>query len=537
MDAAFKLLGGIGLFLLGMVLLTDGLKAYAGNSLRGALMRFTGTPLKAFGSGAMVTLLIQSSSATTVSVIGFVSAGLLTFPQAIGVVMGASLGTTGTGWIIAVLGLKISVGFYALPLVGVGALFKLLASGRWRSLGLAIAGFGLIFIGIETLQHALRGLSGVFNLAAMPAHGLIAHLVAMTIGIVLTVLLQSSSAAVATTLTALHAGAIHFEQAASLVIGAAIGTTITGVLAAIGGSVPARRTAAAHVLFNLATGLIAVVMLPLFLWAINWAQQHLGLDRGAMSLAAFHSAFIGLGVLLFLPAAVPLARLIERWLPDCGPALTRHFDDSLLRAPSIALETSRRALVEITASALTGLRTGIGSEPPTAVSGALIGELQAALADTRRFFSAIPPVAEDEPLSKLRTGQLHAMDHLARLLEGAGAQPAPALPVDCRALADARALSCELLKQALVGLADPQPAADWLATVQHLSADLAALRRTERPRILDQTASGAFLPAQSLEMLDFIRWLDSTGYHAWRLCFHLSPLAASRQPDQMPATD
>jgi phosphate:Na+ symporter len=123
----FKLLGGIGLFLLGMVLLTDGLKAFAGDALRRALVRFTGTPFKAFGSGALVTLMVQSSSATTVTVIGFVSAGLLTFPQAVGVVFGASLGTTGTGWIVSVLGLKVILGFYALPLVGIGAFMKLLA--------------------------------------------------------------------------------------------------------------------------------------------------------------------------------------------------------------------------------------------------------------------------------------------------------------------------------------------------------------------------------------------------------------------------
>src|SRR5690606_15462357 len=145
-ELLFQLTGGIGLFLLGMVLLTDGLKAFAGEALRRALVRFTGTPLKAFTSGALVTLVVQSSSATTVTVIGFVSAGLLAFPQAVGVVMGASLGTTGTGWIVSVLGLKVSVGFYALPVVGIGAFMRLLGSGRWRSLGFALAGFGIIFI-------------------------------------------------------------------------------------------------------------------------------------------------------------------------------------------------------------------------------------------------------------------------------------------------------------------------------------------------------------------------------------------------------
>jgi phosphate:Na+ symporter len=186
----FKLLGGIGLFLLGMVLLTDGLKAFAADALRRWLVRFTGTPFKAFSSGALVTAMVQSSSATTVTVIGFVSAGLLTFPQAVGVVMGASLGTTGTGWIVAVLGLKVSVGFYALPLVGVGAFMRLLARGKLRSFGLALAGFGLIFIGIETLQAGMQGLSGAFNLRILPSSGLWGHVLSMAIGIVLTVIIE-----------------------------------------------------------------------------------------------------------------------------------------------------------------------------------------------------------------------------------------------------------------------------------------------------------------------------------------------------------
>lgn len=135
-----------------MTLLTDGLKTFAGDGLRQALVQFTGGPLKAFASGAQVTAMVQSSSATTVTIIGFVSASLLTFPQAVSVILGASLGTTRTGWIVSVLGLKISMGAYALPLIGIGAFMKLLARGRWQAFGLAVAGFGLIFVGIATLQ-------------------------------------------------------------------------------------------------------------------------------------------------------------------------------------------------------------------------------------------------------------------------------------------------------------------------------------------------------------------------------------------------
>jgi phosphate:Na+ symporter len=526
----FKLVGGIGLFLLGMVLLTDGLKAFAGEALQRALVRFTGTPLKAFGSGALVTAMVQSSSATTVTVIGFVSAGLLTFPQAVGVVLGASLGTTGTGWIVAVLGLKISLGFYALPLVGVGAFLKLLGRGRMKSLGLALAGFGLIFIGIETLQAGMQGFSGVFNLAKLPAGGLWGHVLAMVLGMVMTIIMQSSSAAVATTLTALHTGTINFEQAASLVIGAAVGTTVTGALAAIGGSVPAKRTALAHVLFNLATGVIAVVLLPLFLWGIGLAQQHLDLDAGATSLAAFHTAFIAVGVAIFLPLAHPFARWIERRLPERGPTLTRHLDNTLLHAPAVALEATRRALSETACELFAAVRAILAGEASRREDLRRV-QIQHALDQTQEFFAKIPPINEDEPPSPSRVAQLHAIDHLTRLqahLHPEGNVHRVLAGERVRPMAAQGRVILELGEAGLQGRAP----ADWLAQVEQAAAALADQRRQERPAVLRQTADGEGEPATALEVLDAMRWLDRGGYHTWRICNYLG---GDGKPESSPA--
>jgi phosphate:Na+ symporter len=511
----FKLVGGIGLFMLGMVLLTDGLKAFAGEALRRALVRFTGTPLKAFASGALVTVVVQSSSATTVAVIGFVSAGLLTFPQAVGVVFGASLGTTGTGWIVAVLGLKISVGFYALPLVGAGAFLKLLARGRWRSFGLALAGFGLIFIGIETLQDGMRGLSVVFDLARLPSGGPVGHVLAMLIGVALTVVMQSSSAAVATTLTALHAGAVNFEQAASLVIGAAIGTTVTGALAAVGGSVSAKRTALAHVLFNLATGLIAVVLLPVFLAAIRWGQERAGLDAGATSLAAFHTAFIAVGVAVFLPFVHRFARFIERLLPEKGPALTRHLDATLLQVPAVALEATRRALSETAGELFRGLRA-ILEDQPGAPDESLRAEIHRALDQIQEFFAGIPTVVEDAPLSQSRVAQMHAIDHLTRLQSRLHPRPAVRRALAHARLQPAVAHARNVLELGEAGLRGRAPA-DWLAGVERQALELAELRRQERRMVLNQTAGGDWGPGHALELLDAMRWLDRVAYHSWRI--------------------
>ena len=343
----FLLIGGIGLFLLGMILLTDGLKSFAGDSLRLALLRFTGRPVTAFFSGVTVTAMVQSSSATTLATIGFVSAGLITFPQAIGVIIGASLGTTSTGWIVSTVGLKFSVGMLALPLTGIGAFLRLLGRGRMASLGLALAGFGLIFIGIDTLQEGKREFSQQFDLGRIPARGFWGHLVLLLVGAAMTVVMQSSSAAVATTLAALHAEAIGFEQAASLVIGQAIGTTVTAMLASIGAAVAAKRTAVAHVLFNLGTGLIALLLLPFFLWIILGLAERAGTEPGAVALAAFHTSFIALGVLIFLPLVKPFSRLVERIVPERGPSLTKFLDSSLNALPAVALEAVRNCLREV----------------------------------------------------------------------------------------------------------------------------------------------------------------------------------------------
>lgn len=518
----FQLLGGIGLFLMGMVMLTDGLKAAAGQALQQALARFTGTPAKAFASGALVTLLVQSSSATTVTLIGFVSAGLVSFPQAVGVVMGASLGTTGTGWIVSVLGLKVSLGFYALPLVGVGALLRLLAHGRWRALGMALAGFGLIFIGIDTLQAGMQVVARSFDLARLPSGGLQGHALAMLIGIGLTVVMQSSSAAVATTLTALHAQAVNFEQAAALVVGAAIGTTVTGALAAIGGSTAARRTALAHVLFNAATGVVAIVLLPLLLALLELAQRHAGLEPGAVSLAAFHTLFIAIGVAVALPQAAAIARRIEAWLPERGPALTRHLDDSLLQAPPVALEACRRTLAEILQALLDALQPLLAGQ--AGADEARRSELAIAIERTQSFFARVPPLRDDEPLSAARVALLHVIDHLARLLPRLVLPPLSLQALAREPLHDAANQAREVLARAR-DLQGHAPSAAELDALPLLAQALAQRQAQERLDLLRRTADGERSPAEALAALDALRWLERVVNHAWRASHHLAAAA------------
>mgnify|MGYP001053211847 CR=1 FL=1 len=519
-EMLFPLLGGIGLFLMGVVLLTDGFKSMAGETLSRALTRFTGTPYKAFASGTLVTLLVQSSTATTVTLVGFVSAGLLTFPQAVGVVIGASLGATGTGWVVSVLGLKISLGFYALPLIGIGALLRLLTKGMGRSLGLSLAGFGLIFAGIDTLHNSMQILAETFDLSALPASGISGYLLIVTIGTLMTVIMQSSGAAVATTLTALHAHAINFDQAALLVIGAAIGTTVTTALAAIGSNVSARRTALAHIIFNLASGIIALLCLPLLFDIITYLQQTIALAPGAISLATFHTLFILLGVILVLPFNRTFAHWIERLLPELEPSLTRHLGDALLQVPAIALESTRRTLIETTLAinriVLDLLGSGVAS-----VNERERNEIRHALNVIQHFFSRIPPMNEDESLSPTRVHQLHAIDHLVRLFKrltlSSGERSMLFQPLLRPGLIQCQQ-ALELARQGLLGHAP----AGWLNKINAQAQTLADLRRDNRLDILHETAIGRRGPSDALDALDAVRWLERVTYHSWRLCYYLA---------------
>jgi phosphate:Na+ symporter len=520
----FTLLGGIGLFLVGMVLLSDGLKSFAGDRLRTALVRFTGRPSAALASGTLVTALVQSSSATTVTMIGFVSAGLLTFPQAVGVILGASLGTTSTGWIVSVLGLKVSIGQYALPLVGIGAFIRLLGRRKLRPLGFAIAGFGLIFVGIETLQTAMAGLSGDLSLSGLDAGGLLGRVLTAAIGVALTVVLQSSSAAVATTLTALHTGSINFEQAALLVIGASIGTTVTGALAAIGASVPAKRTALALVLFNSATGVIAVLLMPLLLWLIAWGQRSAGLDAGAVSLAAFHTAFVAIGVIIFLPMIERFARWVERLLPDRDPSLTAHLDRLVLDVPEVAVEAAFRAMRDISIETFDVIHESLRDPPGHAPEKIRRLRVREAIQQTQDFLAAIPATGESGS-AQLRVAVLHGLDHLVRLQGYVKLPERVFRSLNQEAVRPAAARCRDILERTANGLRgfDTGP---WLEAVAQKSQFLGEANRRERPRLLQKSASGAMAEMEVLDVLDALRWLNTVGYHAWRISHYLGGGAA-----------
>ncbi len=229
-------------------------------------------------------------------------------------VYGTNIGTTVTGWLVAIIGFKIKVDAFALPIIGVGMLLRLTGGESRRApLGLAIAGFGLFFIGIDTLKDAFEGIATVIDLQKFTVDGMLGVLMYVAIGFLMTVLTQSSSAAIAITLTAASGGILSLYAAAAMVIGANVGTTSTAAISVIGATPNAKRVAAAHIMFNLVTGVVALTILPLLFWVVNLTEELLGLEGiPAVTLALFHSVFNILGVLLMWPLTGRLTRFLEK---------------------------------------------------------------------------------------------------------------------------------------------------------------------------------------------------------------------------------
>ena len=366
MSTAISILGGVGLFLLGMTVMTSGLKALAGSALRTVLSKAAATPLSGSFWGAVVTLLVQSSSATTMTTISLVSAGLLTFPQGLGLVFGANVGTTGTGWLVALVGVRVSLTAAALPMIFVGALIKLLGRGRLSGVGAALAGFALVLFGLTTLQQGMGGLAERLHPADLPAVlsgpgggwwlGLLGAHSLVVVGLAMTAVMQSSTAAITVTMSAHYAGAVGLDQACALIIGQNIGTATSSALAAIGASSTAKRLALAYILFKLIGALIALVLFPVTTPLLVHASSTVD---GVTLLAGYHTAYNIVGVLVLLPLIDKFTQLVERILPERGSPLTRCLDPAALATPIAAVEAVRRTVARSLAAVCGSVEAGL----------------------------------------------------------------------------------------------------------------------------------------------------------------------------------
>jgi len=516
-------LGGIGLFLFGMIWLTEGLQAVAGQSLRGVLARFTNTPLSGAITGAATTAVIQSSSATTVTAVGFVSAGLLSFPQALGIIFGANIGTTITGWLAAILGFKLDLGQITLPLLFLGALARLFGGARLPQIGTALAGFALIFLGIDVLKSSLAGLEGVLTPSDFPGDDLVGRLQLIAIGIVITLITQSSSAGVATSLALLGAGVIELPQAMALVIGMDVGTTGTAALATLGGSTAARRTGLSHVIYNCLTGAIAFLLLPFFAGAFG--PGGMGLDS-QIALVAFHSGFNILGVLLILPFTGAFARLVTFIVREKGRVLTGALGKEMLQDQHAATDAAVATAEALVAAQFDLLARRLRLNEITRDERSDLRAIGAALPELRGFVEAIPPLPGRAPVPPQLASVLHVMDHVRRLYfrttqEGriATLNHDPRL----RRLAGLlRALAME------AAVTTDRPATELrLNRLRRLLRDQREIYRT---RIVSASASMDLSAEELGARMDAMRWLHRVAYHMWRIEHHLVALGADLTP-------
>ncbi|MDB2330331.1 Na/Pi symporter [Alteromonas sp.] len=334
------LIGGLGLFILAIGMMTEGLKSAAGASLRHLLAVWTNTPARGVLTGFTMTAIVQSSSAVTVASLGFVNAGLINLSQVLGVIFGANIGTTVTGWLVAILGFKLNVDAISLPLIGIGMATKLVFQrGKPAAIGTVLVGFGLFFTGIDVLKTTFDSVVASFSLEELTASGVSAMFIYLLVGILITILTQSSSASIAITITAASSGVIGLYAAGAMVVGANIGTTSTAVLAALGATSAAKRAASAQVIFNIVTAIVAMLVLPVLFSAIRLLSELLSLAYNpAISLALFHTLFNLLGLLLIYPFINPLARWLDKrfltW--EETESHPRFLDSTVASTPALA---------------------------------------------------------------------------------------------------------------------------------------------------------------------------------------------------------
>lgn len=426
-----SLAGGLGLFLLAVGMITDGLKVAAGHSLKDMLGKWTKSPGHGIVTGLVITAIVQSSSAVTVATIGFVNAGLINLYQALGVVYGANIGTTMTGWLVAIIGFKIKVETFALPMIGLGMILRLTGGESKRaSIGLAMAGFGLFFIGIDILKDAFEGMATRLDLQRLTLDGVTGVLLYVGIGFLMTVLTQSSSAAIAITLTAATGGMLGMYAAAATIIGANIGTTSTAALAVIGATSNAKRVAAAHVIFNVVTGAVALALLPLLFWVVVATEKMLNLqDNPAVTLAMFHTVFNVLGVLLMWPISNSLARFLgKRFITrEEIESRPRYLDRTVVMSPVLAinalvLELTRVAGI-VRRMALAALSTESGSIHQLRNDHAIIIKLTDSMSEFIAMLEQGALTGEvSQQLSKLLRAEQHLLLCSDQALEVASGQ-------------------------------------------------------------------------------------------------------------------
>lgn len=333
-----EIAAGIAIFLFGMLSLEQGFKVFSGGLLDKILKNSTDKLYKSIGFGIVSTSIMQSSSLVSVLTISFLGAGLIGLSQGIGIVFGANLGTTTGAWLVAAYGLKINIASYAMPMLVFGITFMFQKSTSLKGIGYILTGLGFLFLGIHYMKDGFEAFKATIDLSTYAVGGYKGLFLFTLIGIFATVVMQSSHATLVLIITALAAGQISYENALALAIGANVGTTITAIIGAMSSNIEGKRLAAAHLIFNVVTGLIAIIFIYQIIILVDYTAAYFSIaeDNYTLKLAIFHTIFNAIGVIAMVPFINKLVTFLERILQPqkaegaMGYDTVRYLNDSVL---------------------------------------------------------------------------------------------------------------------------------------------------------------------------------------------------------------
>ncbi|MFC1673334.1 Na/Pi cotransporter family protein [Pseudomonadota bacterium] len=346
-----EIAAGVAIFLFGMLFLEEGFRAFTGGFLERLLKRTTNRLWKAVAFGIVSTTIMQSSSLVSIITISFLSAGLIWLSSGIGIIFGANIGTTTGAWLVAGFGLKVNIAAYAMPMLTFGIILVFQSSKSLKGIGYILSGLGFLFLGIHHMKEGFEAFRETIDLAEYAIPGFLGLVIFTLIGMAATVIMQSSHATLVLIITALAAGQITYENALALAIGANIGTTITAIIGSMSANYQGKRLAAAHLIFNGATGAIAIIFISQIVWMVDEVAVRVGIadDDYSLKLAVFHTIFNTIGVAVMLPLVPKLVSFLQRTIPKPREELAepKYINVSAFDFPETLLEAVRQETVHL----------------------------------------------------------------------------------------------------------------------------------------------------------------------------------------------
>lgn len=459
----WEFLAGLGIFLLAMALMENSLEALAGRSFKKFLRQYTNHPIKAVLSGIFITIILQSSSVVSLMVLAFVGAGIIELRNAIGIIIGSNLGTTLTGWIVAYFGFSFNIESFALPFIAIGGLSMVFFAQKDRLylFGQLFIGIGFLFLGLDYMKASISELANNFDISPFAIYD--PHWLFL-VGFVLTAIIQSSSAAMVITLSALNAEILSLEGAAAMVIGSDLGTTITVVLGGIKGVPAKKRVALSHFLFNFIVDVLALIFLfPL----LRFLTEILGLVDPLFTLVAFHSSFNLAGIFLFFPFLGIFARFLEKRFEKKNKVVARFVTQVPVEVPEAALKALREEVTHLLErvfrlnATILGMDTGFLDNtidapiPDAKTQYELIKELEG---EITAFFIKLP----NQKLNPEESAQVRQLTHSIRY---AMSTAKSLKDINHNFLAFSKSVNDDLLQLVSIVVDNQQ---EWYTTLYHL---------------------------------------------------------------------